>query len=563
MRDWSPEPRRRSAAGRALRRARRAPTPPGPQRVVDRLARGRRRATCSSACRASTSTAGASPPQALAAGAWGVLVGARARRRAPAARRPACVLAADDPLPRCRRLATRLAARARRAGRRRSPARPARPRPRTSSPAMLAPAPPRRRDRAEPQHRDRAAADDPRRAGRAPRCSCSRWRCAAPGQIAELARDRRARRRRDRQRRAGPPRAARLDRGDRRRQGGADRGAARRAATAVVPADEPLLEPHLRATDVRDRRRSAPGGDVDDARGGRSSSPFTSAPHAPQRARRGGRRARRRRRAARAASTVRAVEPARPADRAPGRRRRRERLLQRQPDVDARRPRRPRRVRGRAPRRRARRHARARARRAVASTRRSARYAATRGRRPARHRRPAAPRTSATRSTASAQRHVDDAARGRGAACPSCSSPGDTVLVKGSRGVGLEAVAEALAEDGGLMGEVLIAGTASLLICIFLSPKFIEFLREREFGQHIREEGPEGHHAKAGHADDGRDHHLRRDLGPVPDPAATTTGGRSGCSAPRSRARCSASPTTTRRSSSAARSACGRARSSS
>jgi phospho-N-acetylmuramoyl-pentapeptide-transferase len=48
------------------------------------------------------------------------------------------------------------------------------------------------------------------------------------------------------------------------------------------------------------------------------------------------------------------------------------------------------------------------------------------------------------------------------------------------------------------MGEVLIAGTASLLICIFLSPKFISFLRVREFGQHIREEGPEGHHEKAG-----------------------------------------------------------------
>ena len=48
------------------------------------------------------------------------------------------------------------------------------------------------------------------------------------------------------------------------------------------------------------------------------------------------------------------------------------------------------------------------------------------------------------------------------------------------------------------MGEVLIGGTASLLICIFLSPKFIEFLREREFGQQIREEGPQEHHAKAG-----------------------------------------------------------------
>jgi phospho-N-acetylmuramoyl-pentapeptide-transferase len=48
------------------------------------------------------------------------------------------------------------------------------------------------------------------------------------------------------------------------------------------------------------------------------------------------------------------------------------------------------------------------------------------------------------------------------------------------------------------MGEVLIAGTAALLICIFLSPRFIAFLRTREFGQFIREEGPEGHHEKAG-----------------------------------------------------------------
>src|SRR3954449_13330559 len=48
------------------------------------------------------------------------------------------------------------------------------------------------------------------------------------------------------------------------------------------------------------------------------------------------------------------------------------------------------------------------------------------------------------------------------------------------------------------MGEILIGGTAALLICVFLSPKFIDFLRVREFGQNIREEGPEGHHEKAG-----------------------------------------------------------------
>ena len=43
-----------------------------------------------------------------------------------------------------------------------------------------------------------------------------------------------------------------------------------------------------------------------------------------------------------------------------------------------------------------------------------------------------------------------------------------------------------------------MAGSASLLICMFLGPRFIEFLRLKEFGQQIREEGPAGHHGKAG-----------------------------------------------------------------
>jgi phospho-N-acetylmuramoyl-pentapeptide-transferase len=47
-------------------------------------------------------------------------------------------------------------------------------------------------------------------------------------------------------------------------------------------------------------------------------------------------------------------------------------------------------------------------------------------------------------------------------------------------------------------GRILIAGTASLLLCLFLSPRFIEFVRRKEFGQNIREEGPEGHQTKAG-----------------------------------------------------------------
>jgi phospho-N-acetylmuramoyl-pentapeptide-transferase len=51
---------------------------------------------------------------------------------------------------------------------------------------------------------------------------------------------------------------------------------------------------------------------------------------------------------------------------------------------------------------------------------------------------------------------------------------------------------------GTVSARVLIAGTTSLLMCLFLSPKFIEFLRRRAFGQNIREEGPQGHHTKAG-----------------------------------------------------------------
>jgi phospho-N-acetylmuramoyl-pentapeptide-transferase len=51
---------------------------------------------------------------------------------------------------------------------------------------------------------------------------------------------------------------------------------------------------------------------------------------------------------------------------------------------------------------------------------------------------------------------------------------------------------------GSVSVRVLVAGTASLLLCLFLSPKFTEFLRHREFGQNIREEGPEGHKTKAG-----------------------------------------------------------------
>ena len=60
------------------------------------------------------------------------------------------------------------------------------------------------------------------------------------------------------------------------------------------------------------------------------------------------------------------------------------------------------------------------------------------------------------------------------------------------------ALRAAVSTTGSISGRVLIAATASLLITLFLAPKFIEFLRVRSFGQNIREEGPEGHQVKAG-----------------------------------------------------------------
>jgi phospho-N-acetylmuramoyl-pentapeptide-transferase len=48
------------------------------------------------------------------------------------------------------------------------------------------------------------------------------------------------------------------------------------------------------------------------------------------------------------------------------------------------------------------------------------------------------------------------------------------------------------------MVRVLIAGLAAMLITILVGPRFIAFLRRHEFGQTIREEGPEHHVTKQG-----------------------------------------------------------------
>jgi phospho-N-acetylmuramoyl-pentapeptide-transferase len=48
------------------------------------------------------------------------------------------------------------------------------------------------------------------------------------------------------------------------------------------------------------------------------------------------------------------------------------------------------------------------------------------------------------------------------------------------------------------MVRVLIAGIIAMVVSIVVGPKFIAFLRRNEFGQHIREEGPERHADKQG-----------------------------------------------------------------
>ncbi|MDQ4018550.1 MAG: phospho-N-acetylmuramoyl-pentapeptide-transferase, partial [Actinomycetota bacterium] len=48
------------------------------------------------------------------------------------------------------------------------------------------------------------------------------------------------------------------------------------------------------------------------------------------------------------------------------------------------------------------------------------------------------------------------------------------------------------------MVEVLLAGIIAMVISIAAGPKFIDFLRRNELGQHIREEGPERHVVKQG-----------------------------------------------------------------
>ena len=203
---------------------------------------------------------------------------------------------------------------------------------------------------------------------------------------------------------------------------------------------------------------------------------------------------------------------------APGRRRHHQRLLQRQPRVDA--------CRHRAPRRRGRS-----ARSASAWLRCWATCASwARGRRSSIARSARSPprpgwrccsRWASTPPTTCAgfggpAHEAPDAERAAELAADLVRE-GDVVLVKASRGVGLERVTEdarqARARRASVMGEILIAGLASLLISIFLGPEVHRVpARARVRAAHPRG-GPGRAPHEGGHADDGRPRDLHRDRG--------------------------------------------------
>ena len=153
-----------------------------------------------------------------------------------------------------------------------------------------------------------------------------------------------------------------------------------------------------------------------------------------------------------------------------------------------------------ASRRAARRHARTRAPQRPRSTARSAQHAA-RGRRCALHgRRPGRERGRAARAAGLAQIATSSPSRRPRGALPRRCSPGDVLLVKGSRALALEGVAANLeaADRGGLVSYSLLVGVLAFVVSLAAGGPVVRLLRARKMGKAISELGPSSHQSKAG-----------------------------------------------------------------
>ena len=192
-----------------------------------------------------------------------------------------------------------------------------------------------------------------------------------------------------------------------------------------------------------------------------------------------------------------------------------QRLLQREPALDARRARStsPSAPATRRARRGARRDGRARrggGRRTTASVG----EAVARGRR-RRARSPSARSRASTRPPRTASRRATrDTAAEAADALAALLRPGDVVLVKGSRAVGLEAVAAKLTRLDGTASSSRRSSRSSSRSSP--GPFFIDFLRRHALGQHDPRGGAAAPLGEAGHADDGRRPDRDRGVDRVP-----------------------------------------------
>ena len=130
-------------------------------------------------------------------------------------------------------------------------------------------------------------------------------------------------------------------------------------------------------------------------------------------------------------------------------------------------------------------------------------------------------------STPARIHHVDDVEAALDVLRPRLRD-GDAVLVKASRGIGLDRLVDALRLELGEAPAMTVELIQGLLLAfalvVILMPPYIRLLQALGFGKRIRQEGPETHYVKEGTPDDGRPAHRPRRPRHLPVPARAGAG---------------------------------------